>query len=157
MFMNKVILKDLVLCSLLIGIVFGVIACIPYISGFALFGVLFLTAPVVILLLIMSGKADLTTPKNSIVSGALTGFFANITFSFAYSIIVALLYITLKFTTNYFLTAMIINSPIWLLIVIILFVGVLTATTNAFSGFLTYYIINLIRDIYEKKHLGEDR
>ena len=155
--MNKVILKDLVLLSSFAGMVFGLIACVPYISGFALFGVLFLAAPVVILLLIMSGRADLTTPKNSIISGALTGFFANITFSFTYSIIVALLYITIKFTTNYFLTAMIINSPIWLLVLIILFVGVLTATTNAFSAFLTYYIINLIRDIYEKKHLGEDK
>lgn len=48
------------------------------------------------------------------------------------------------------------NSPIWLLVVLILFIGVLTATTNAFSGFLTYYIVNLIRDIYERKHSDED-
>lgn len=153
--MNKVILKNLALLGLLVGAVFGVLGAIPYVGGFALFAVLFLSAPVVMLLLIMSGKLDLTTPKDSIIHGALTGFFANITFSFAYSIVVALLYVTIKFTTNYFLTAMIINSPIWLLIVIILFIGTLTATTNAFSGFLTYYIINLIRDLYEKKHSQE--
>ena len=153
--MNKVVLKYFAILGLLAGIVFGVLGAIPYVGGFALFAVLFLSAPVVMLLLIMSGKLDLTTPKDSIINGALTGFFANITFSFAYSIVVALLYLTIKFTTNYFLTAMIINSPVWLLVVIILFVGVLTATTNAFSGFLTYYIINLIRDLYEKKHSQE--
>ncbi len=155
--MNKLILKYLAISGLLVGTIFGILGAIPYIGGFALFCVLFLSAPFVMLLLIMAGKLDLTTPKDSIVNGALTGFFANITFSFAYSIVVALLYITTKFTTNYFLTAMIINSPVWLLIIIILFIGVLTATTNAFSGFLTYYIINLIRDLYEKKHADEDR
>lgn len=154
--MNKVILKNLSLLSLLVGAIFGIVGAIPYVGGFALFAILFLIAPVVILLLIMAGKLDLTTPKDSIINGALVGFFGNITFSFAYSTVVAILYITTKFTTNYFLTTMIINSPVWLLVVIVLFIGVLTATTNAFSGFMTHYIINLIRDLYEKKHFGDD-
>ena len=153
--MDKVVLKSLALLSLLVGAIFGVFAAIPYIGGLSLFAVLFLTAPIVMLLLIMAGKLDLTTPKDSIINGALTGFFGNITFSFAYSVVVALLYLTIKFTTNYFLTAMIINSPVWLLIIIVLFIGILTATTNAFSGFITYYIINLIRDLYEKRHSQE--
>lgn len=155
--MDKVIFKYLAILGLSVGAVFGVLGTIPYVGGFALFSILFLIAPVVMLLLIMSGKLDLTTPKDSIIHGALVGFCGNITFSFAYSIVVALLYITIKFTTNPFLTAMIIHSPVWLLIVMILFIGVLTATTNAFSGFLTYYIINLIRDLYEKKHSHKER
>ena len=56
------------------------------------------------------------------------------------------------YTPNFFLTAMIENSPVWLLGTFIIFLGVLCATTNAFAGFATYYIINLIRDIYENKH-----
>lgn len=154
--MNKVILKHLSLYSLFAGLIFGVFAAIPYIGGLALFAVLFLSAPVVMLFLIMAGKYDLTTGKDSIINGAISGFFANITFAFAYCTFVALLYVIFKFTTNYFLTAAIMNSPIWLLVVLILFIGVLTATTNAFSGFLTYYIVNLIRDIYERKHSDED-
>ncbi|MBO6257268.1 hypothetical protein J6N69_04465 [bacterium] len=154
--MNKVMLKHISICSLIAGLIFGVFAAIPFIGGLALFAVLFLSAPFVMLFLIMAGKCDITTGKDSIINGAISGFFANITFAFAYCIIVALLYVVFKFTTNYFLTAAIINSPIWFLIVLIPFVGVLTATTNAFSGFLTYYIINLIRDIYERKHSSED-
>lgn len=152
--MNNIIFKYIMYLSLVVGLIFGVLASVPYLGSLALFSVLFLTAPAVMILLIMSGKTDLTTPKDSIINGALSGFLSNITFSFAYCIVVAILYISIKFTTNYFLTTMIINSPVWLLIIIILFTGVLTATTNAFSGFLTYYIINLIRDLYEKKHLN---
>ena len=154
--MNKVILKNLSLCSLAIGAILGVLAAIPYIGGIALFSVLLLSAPLAILFLIMAGKMDLTTPKDSIISGAITGFCANITFSFAYSIVVALIYLLFKYTTNYFLTAMIINSPIWLFIIVVLFIGILTATTNAFTGFFFFFIINLIRDIYERKHNNED-
>lgn len=151
--MNKIILQSLIVLGLFAGLLFGVLASIPFIGGLSLFACLFLSAPIVMVLLIMAGKLDLTTPKDSIIGGAVVGFFSNITFSFAFAIINAILFLTLKYTTNYFLTAMIINSPIWLLIVIVIFIGILTATTNAFSGFLTYYVINLIRDIYEKKHL----
>ena len=51
---------------------------------------------------------------------------------------------------------MIINSPVWLFVTVVIFVGVLSATTNAFSGFMTYYIINFIRDIYEKKSKNQE-
>lgn len=155
--MNKQLLKYFVILSSVLGIIFGIIASIPYIGGGALFSALFLAAPIVMLLLIMASKADLTTPKDSIINGAIIGFFVNITFVFAYSMIIALLYLSVKYTSNYFLTAMVLHSPVWLFIVVTLFVGVLTATTNAFSGFITYYVINLIRDLYEKKQMNGDR
>lgn len=149
--MNKEIFKSITILSLSVGAVFGLLSAIPYIGGIALFGYMFFTAPVVLVLLIMAGKADLATPKESIINGAVSGFFSNITFSFAYAVIVAILFLTIKYSSNYFLTAMIINSPVWLFVTVVVFVGVLSATTNAFSGFMTYYIINFIRDIYEKK------
>ena len=155
--MDNNVLKYLILNSFLVGGIFGILASIPYIGGYVLFFALFLTSPLVILLLIMSGKADLTTPKDSIINGAISGFFANITFSFAYSFVIAMLYFGAKYTSNYFLTAIVINSPIWLFLSFVVFIGVLTATTNAFSGFMTYYVINLIRDIYEKKQADKDR
>lgn len=155
--MNSIISKYIISLSLAAGLLFGVLASVPYFGTIALLSALFLIAPVVMILLIMSGKVDLTTAQDSIINGALAGFFGNITFSFAYCIVTAILYLAIKFTTNLFLTVMIINSPVWLLILVVLFTGVLTATTNAFSGFLTYYIINLIRDLYAKKNISKER
>lgn len=153
--MNRQILKYFVILSLILGIILGLIAAIPYIGGVALFSTLFLSAPIVMLLLIMASKTDLTTPKDSIIQGAVIGFFVNITFSFTYSLVIALLYVIAKYTSNYILTSMVLHSPIWLFIIVIVFIGTLTAVTNAFSGFITYYIINLIRDIYERKQQTE--
>lgn len=150
--MNREIFFNLVIISLAVGLICGEIAVIPYVGILGLFIMLFLSAPIAVVLLIMLGKLDLTTIKDSIVQGALSGFMANITFSLGYCITTALIYIVWKYTSNYFLTAMIINSSLWLILTVIIFIGTLTAVTNAFSGFCLYYIINYIRDMYEKKH-----
>lgn len=153
--MNRNIFINLLIISLAVGFVLGELAVIPFVSMIALFLMLFLSAPIAIVLLIMLGKLDLTTVKDSIIQGLTAGFFANITFSLGYCISTALIYIIWKYTSNYFLTTMIINSSAWLIFMIIIFIGTLTAVTNAFSGFCLYYIINYIRDYYEEKQRNQ--
>ena len=150
--MDKSVFKSFVILSLIVGIIFGVLSPVPILGTVVLLALLFLSAPLVIIYLIMDGKFDLETIKDSIIYGAIAGMFANTSFALTYAIITAIIYVITQYSSNLLLTTMIINSPIWLLIVVILFMGVLTATTNAFSGLATYYVINLIRDIYEKKH-----
>lgn len=150
--MNKFVIKNIIILSLVLGAVLGLLAPVPYIGIIMLLTTLLFAAPVVIVYLIMAGKFDLTTTKDSIITGALIGFCVNITFSGMYCLLITILAKGFQYTTNFFLTAMITNSPIWLIAVFIIFIGVLCATTNAFSGFLTYYIINFIRDMYEKQH-----
>jgi hypothetical protein len=154
--MDRVIIKNIIIVSLILGAILGVLAPIPYVGLFMLLVALLLAAPIVVIFLIMAGKCDLTTTKDSIITGAIVGFSTNITFSIAYSLLMVILSLGFHYSSNFFLTAMIINSPIWLIGVFIIFIGVLTATTNAFSAFATYYIINLIRDMYEKSHPNND-
>jgi len=150
--MDKILVKNIIILSLILGVILGVLAPIPVLGMVMLFGMLLFAAPIVMVYLIMDGKLDLTTPKDSILTGALIGFCSNITFAIAYCTIMAILSQGFGYTTNFFLTAMIVNSPIWIMGLFIIFVGVLFAVTNAFTGFSTYYIINLIRDIYESRH-----
>ena len=42
------------------------------------------------------------------------------------------------------------NASFGILVVIVLFMGVLSATVNAFSGFLTFYGLNLYKMFYKK-------
>ncbi len=150
--MDKFTLKNIIIISLIAGMFLGILAPVPYLGLAVLFISLLLSAPFVMVYMIMAGILDLTTPKDSIVTGALIGFFTNLTFSGCYALLMAVLASVFYLTTNFFLSAMIINSPIWLIFVFIVFIGVVFAVTNAFSGFLTYYVINYIRDIYESKH-----
>lgn len=153
-YMNKFIIKNTVILSLILGLILGLLAPIPYVGMVMLFIILLMTAPLVIVYMIMAGQFNLTSTKNSIITGAISGFSANFSFSFTYALLMVVLGKVFHISTNFFLTAMISNSPIWLLLVFIIFIGVLFATTNAFSGFLTHYVIDFIRDIYEKNNKG---
>ena len=153
--MSSFQIKNLIILSLIAGFILGVVSIIPFLGVLSLFLLMLGVAPLVILLLIMAGKFDLTTVKDSIIAGAVTGFSANLTFAAAFSIITVILYLITGYNANIFLRAVIMQSPLWLLIVCIIFIGVVTATTNAFTGFLTYYMINFIRDSYAKKHKND--
>lgn len=146
------VIKNTVVLSLILGLLMGVLAPVPYLGMVVLIVVLLLTAPLVMVYMIMDGKFNLTTTTDSIVIGAISGFSANFSFSFIYAFIMIVLSKIFNITTNFFLTAMLVNSPIWLLLVFIIFIGVLFATTNAFTGFLTHYAIEFMRDMYEKRN-----
>lgn len=149
--MDKFVVKNIIIFSLMLGVILGLLAPIPYVGTVMLVVALLLSAPIIMFYLIMDNKLELTTTKDSIITGAIVGFAVNISFSVAYASVVAILAKTINYSSNYILTTMIVNSPIWLLGVFIIFIGVLCATTNAFGGFLTYYLINFIRDMYEKQ------
>ena len=149
--MDKFVVKNIIIFSLMLGVILGLLAPIPYVGTVMLVVALLLSAPIIMFYLIMDNKLELTTTKDSIITGAIVGFAVNISFSVAYASVVAILAKTINYSSNYILTTMIVNSPIWLLGVFIIFIGVLCATTNAFGGFLTYYLINFNRDMYEKQ------
>jgi len=153
--MVKIFKKDIMILSLIIGVFLGVLANVPYIGIFGLFSMLFLSAPIVILYLVMAGKMDLVGVKDSIIDGGLCGFVSNITFSIAYCLTNVMLFLFFHYTSNSILSSMITQAPVWLIVVCVLFIGVLTATTNAFSAMGVYYIINLIREVYAKSHKEE--
>ncbi|MCM1339292.1 MAG: hypothetical protein NC191_06445 [Muribaculaceae bacterium] len=150
--MNKTLIIQISILSLIVGAGLGLLAPVPYVGAIMLAAVLFLAAPAVMLYMIMDGKFDLGSVTNSIIFGALSGFCANITFTSIYALITWILAVGFGIKPNMFLSFMVTNSSAWLLITFILFIGILCATTNAFSAFVTHYIIEFIRDMYEKKH-----
>ena len=149
--MDRVLAKNIIILSIFLGVILGLLAPVPYLGMIMLMAVFLLSAPAVMIFLIMDGKLDLTTTQDSIIQGALAGFVSGFAFSVTYAVLMFLLGTFFHYSSNFILTTMIANSPIWLLFVFIVFIGVVFGTTNAFSGFLTYYIINLLRDMYEKR------
>lgn len=150
--MDKYIVKNLIIVSAVLGVILGALGAIPYIGIWMFIISFILAAPAVMVYLIMDSKLDLTTLENSIITGAITGFCSSILFSATYSLLTSLIFNFWHYSNNKILVSIIINSPIWLSIVFIVFIAVVSATTNAFTGLATYYIINFIRDMYEKNH-----
>src|SRR5574344_2041930 len=89
--MNRILVYRIIILSLILGTILGVLAPIPFVGTFILLITLLLSSPIVILYLIMDGKLELTTTKDSIITGALIGFTTNISFAVTYSIVMAIL------------------------------------------------------------------
>lgn len=155
--MDRVVVKNLIIISAILGVILGTLGAVPYIGIWLFIFAILFSAPVTMVYLIMDSKLDLTTIQNSIITGAITGFCSCIFFSCAYSILTAIIFNFAHYSNNKILTSIIINSPMWLLAVFIIFIAVVSATVNAFSGLATYYIINYIRDMYEKNHPQDEQ
>lgn len=155
--MDRVVVKNLIIISAILGVILGVLGAVPYIGIWLFIFAILFSAPVTMVYLIMDSKLDLTTIQNSIITGAITGFCSCVFFSCAYSILTAIIFNLAHYSNNKILTSIIINSPMWLLAVFIIFIAVVSATVNAFSGLATYYIINYIRDMYEKNHPQDEQ
>ena len=65
--------------------------------------------------------------------------------------LVVILLKVFKYYVNYGVALALNNSSLWIIILVTVFMGVLSATINAFTGFLTYYIAGFIENIKNKE------
>ncbi len=148
--MNKIILKQSVLLSLFLGAVLGIVTVIPFIGQAAFWSLLCLSAVGVILFMTKHKILCLSTIQESVILGALSGFVSFIGFSVFYIPIIIALAKIFQYYPNYGVSLALSNASIGLIIVLVIFMGILSATVNAFSGFLTFYGIELYNTIKKK-------
>ena len=108
----------------------------------------YLIAPLVIWLLVKYNCLSLLSTKDSVIVGAIAGFVAYLGFSIIYVPISVLLMKVFHLAANVGVGFMLGNATFFLLVVISLFMGVLGATINAFTGFLTFYVLDFINSMY---------
>ena len=97
--------------------------------------------------MIKYGCISLSSVKDSVIVGAIAGFVSYMGFSIIYVPISVLLMKFFQIAANYGVGLMLQNANLFILIVISLFLGVLGATINAFTGFLTFYVIDLVNSM----------
>ena len=148
--MNISILKQISLLSIFLGAALGIITLIPFIGEIAFWVLMCLSSSAVILFLTKIGNLEIQTVQESAILGSIIGFVAFIGFSVFYMPIVAILAKVFQIYPNYGVSVAISNSSFGLLFVLVIFMGVLSATINAFSGFLTFYGIELYKMLNNK-------
>lgn len=148
--MNTNILKQISLLSLFLGAALGVITLIPFIGELAFWVLMCAASPIVILFMMKMEMIDIQTVKESVVIGSIIGFVSFIGFSIFYMPISVLLIKIFNYSTNYGVSLALSQASFGLIIVMVLFISVLSATVNAFSGFLTYYGVDLYKMLNKK-------
>lgn len=148
--MNTNLLKQISLLSLFLGAALGVITLIPFIGELAFWVLMCAASPIVILFMMKVEMIDIQTVKESVVIGSIIGFISFIGFSIFYMPISVLLIKLFNYSTNYGVSLALSQASFGLIVVMVLFISVLSATVNAFSGFLTYYGIDLYKILNKK-------
>ncbi len=145
--MNKSVLKIITLLSIFLGIASGLLTIIPYAGEIVFWILLVLAAPVVILFLTNQRVFEIETVRQSVVVGGLIGFVSFLAFSAVYLPAVIVLARIFNYSSNYGVSMFVSHSSFGLLVMLAVFMGVLAATINAFSGFVTYYLIEFNKSL----------
>lgn len=148
--MNKNILKQISILSIIFGAALGIITLIPFIGEIAFWVLMCLAAVCVLFFMIKHDLLCLSTVQEGVVLGAISGFVSFIGFSITYIPFVIILAKIFQIYHNYGVSMALSTASFGLIIVLVIFMGILCATINAFSGFLTYYGIELHKMLNQK-------
>jgi hypothetical protein len=147
---DLILLKRISILSAFFGAILGFITLIPFIGTFSLVFLLCFIAPLVIWILIKYNCLSLSSIKDSIIVGAIAGAVSYLGFSIIYIPISVVLMKLFHISANYGIGLILVNANFFILVVLSLFMSVLGATVNAFTGFLTFYVIELLNSIERK-------
>ena len=143
--MNVVLFKQISILSLFFGGVIGLLTLAPYVGTYGLIFLLCFIAPLVIWLLIKYNCLSLSSVKDSIMVGAIAGFVAYIGFSIIYLPVSVILIKIFNYSANQGVGLMINHANLFILSVVSIFMGVVGATINSFTGFITFYVMELFK------------
>ena len=152
--MNKAILKIIVLLSMFLGVVSGLLTIIPFIGEIIFWLLLTVSAVVVILFMTKMKLLDIKTTKQSVVVGAIIGFISFLAFSVVYIPAVIALAKFMNYISNPGVAMFLTHSSLGILVMLAIFMGVLSATLNSFSGFLTYYLIEFSKSLNSNQEVN---
>ena len=138
--MDKSLLKLVILVSAFIGGGCGILTILPFVGQFA-FWILLCLASVIVMTFLMRAKVlELFTVQESVTLGAIIGFVSFIVFCIVYVPAVIILIKFFNYSSNYGVSVILSSASFGIILILSLFMGVLSATVNAFTGFLTYYV-----------------
>ncbi len=144
---NYTLLRQISVLSIFFGLLLGAITLIPYVGTFSFIFLICFMAPLVIWILVKYNCLSLTSIKDSVIVGAIAGFVSYMGFSILYVPVSVVLMKFFHLAANYGVGFMLQNASFFILIVVSIFMGVLGATVNAFTGFLTFYVIDFLNSV----------
>ncbi len=147
---DLILFRQISVLSLFFGAVLGLVTLIPFIGTFSLTFLICFIAPLVIWLLIKYNCISLESIKQSVVVGAIAGFVSFLGFCVIYIPVSVILMKFFGLSANYMIGVMLSNANFFILVVLSMFMGVLSATVNAFTGFLTFSIIEILNNLPKK-------
>lgn len=145
--MDISLLKLILFISIFIGVLAGILTAVPYIGELVFWILLCLSSVIEMIFLARAGLLELESVKESVTIGGIIGFVSFMAFAVVYVPIVVVLLKLFKYYTNYGVAVMLGTANVWIILLLAVFMAILSATINAFTGFLTYYVTEFIKTL----------
>jgi MFS family permease len=157
--MNPLLVKQTAILSAILGGILGILTLVPFIQGFSF---LFLFLGVAALIIIYMKRNDLIgiiDVKEGMALGGIIGFVSFIAFATVFiplDLLFGALLGIFKLPYNTYGLNIFIQSGFFVLVIIIIFMGILNALMNAFSGLVTIYMYEVLTGVKKEEKQEEN-
>lgn len=155
--MNPLLVKQTAILSAILGGILGVITLIPFIRNFSFMLLILCISAVIIIYMKKNDLIGIIDVREGAILGAIIGFVSFIAFSIVFVPLVAIVGLIFKGYYTFGITYMLRVSGFFVLIMLVIFLGILSALMNAFAGLVTAYMYEILSGIKkeekEKEHV----
>lgn len=145
--MNQIVLKQTAILSAIIGLILGVLTLIPFVRGFSFLLLILCVSAVVIVYMKKNDLIGIIDIREGAILGAIIGFISFVAFSIIFVPIAAILGSIFKTYYLGWLAMLLRASGFFVLIMLVGFMGILSALMNSFSGLVTAYVYEILSGV----------
>ena len=154
--MNPIIVKQTAILSAILGGIIGILTLIPFVRNFSFMLLILCISAVIIIYMKRNDLIGIIDVKEGAILGAIIGFVSFIAFSIVFVPLVALVGLIFKGYYTFGITYMLRISGFFVLVMLIIFLGILSALMNAFSGLVTAYVYEVLSGIKKEENENID-
>lgn len=143
-------IKNLAIFSFLFGLAAGLLALLPFLGIVVLLIMMFCSSFIIIVFMKKTGYLVCHDEAGGLLYGGISGFISFIGFTFTF--LPCAFILSLIFKDSYYTgISFIVKNGFMIMLMIVLFIGILCAMMNAFSGLASVYVSNNQTDTVQKK------
>lgn len=154
--MNPLIVKQSSILSAILGGILGVLTLIPFVRNFSFLLLILCISAVIIIYMKKNDLIGIIDVKEGAILGAIIGFVSFIAFSIVFVPLVSLVGLIFKGYYTFGITYMLRISGFFVLIMLVIFLGILSALMNAFSGMVTAYMYEVLSGVKKEEKSEEN-
>lgn len=154
--MNPIVVKQTAILSAILGGILGVLTLIPFVRNFSFLLLIVCISAVVIIYMKKNDLIGIIDVKEGAILGGIIGFVSFMAFSVVFVPLVAIVGWIFKGYYTFGITYMLKISGFFVLVMLMVFMGSLSALMNAFAGLVTVYIYEILSGIKKEEKQEEN-
>lgn len=154
--MNPMIVKQTAILSSILGGILGVLTLIPFVRNFSFMLLILAISAVVIVYMKKNDLIGIIDVKEGALLGAIIGFVSFVAFSIVFVPLVVIVGMIFKGYYTFGISYMLQASGFFVLVMLVVFLGLLSALMNAFAGLVTIYLYEVLSGVKKEEKAKEN-